>query len=417
MLGWFSGEDASPTAGEGSDQAAATTGVEGEPSAQAEEVRWKLENDQWLGNTIAYCKWCPPEPPGAGLGHVQIPAASENSTAEKPAGGDSGSAAPPVSPFKDPEAARAAAEAIPELVPASQPASIEAGWDVGSAEAFQLRSGPDYLNVGNKEKSAPAMYRCVSVDAVRTETYAITQALGGIQPLPPAAEGCDWRPEDVVPRVLSVVMILPYTLDMGWSSTEDFGCSVVSVSVIEPETLRASRGSTEDMSPAVRLFCKWLAEGEVKLGDKSTSNVLKAIAFCENLEDLAESIPGLQSALQPFNAMPALITQSGTLRRDPSEAKEWLEIVFDVRMWCFAARAAIYNLRSALPSAVMQSCLVLQGVEDEELPERVLCTGRITGFDLMRTPVVLRTEPPAQQPGPDEEKGTESPAANGDGTA
>jgi len=218
-------------------------------------------------------------------------------------------------------------------------------------------------------------------------------------------------------------MILPYTLDMGWNSTEDHGCSVVSVNVIEPETLRASRGSAGDMPPALRLFSKWLAEGEVKLGDKTTSNVLKAIAFCENLEELAESIPGLNTTMQPFNAMPALITKSGTLRRDPSGANEWLEIVFDVRMWCFAARAAIYNLRSALPGAVMQSSLVLQGVEDDELPERVLCTGRVTGFDMMRTPVLLRTEPPAapqeqeQPPKPDEEKGAESPATNDEGMA
>merc|ERR1740121_856433 len=78
-------------------------------------------------------------------------------------GGDDGSLAP--------EGA-AAASAISAAIlgsPVAGEQAVDASWDEGDASRIDVRKGPDYLATGTKEVSASAMYRCMSVDAVRSE--------------------------------------------------------------------------------------------------------------------------------------------------------------------------------------------------------------------------------------------------------
>merc|ERR1712187_76948 len=101
------------------------------------------------------------------------------------------------------------------------------------------------------------------------------------------------------------------------------------------------------------------------------------------------------------NATPVLITKSGRLHKDP--LGEWLEVDVDIRCWSYAARHALLNLRDCLPLARMQVGFLIQGCEDDDLPEGMVGVFRIHNLDLLNSPVSItdpRTVKPAMARGP-----------------
>mmetsp|Transcript_120398 Transcript_120398/g.340673 ORF Transcript_120398/g.340673 Transcript_120398/m.340673 type:complete len:342 (+) Transcript_120398:118-1143(+) len=263
-------------------------------------------------------------------------------------------------------------------------------WSRGDGTQFKVRAGPNYASNGSKTASAPAMYECVSVDIVRSSCI-VSNVLGRLAMVDRPMDGIDWTPSCPLPRMFCIVATLPYTCD--WSArlpsddvnVDDPGCTVVSVHSITAETLRDLR--SPEPSARVRLFRDFVqsAGGRcVPSADKYTTGVLKGIAMCENVDDVA--IPAMMRPMvRTYNGTPALITKSGAVRKDPEG--EWLEVNIDVRVWSYAARSALYNLRDYLPQAILHMGFVIQASEDDDLPEGIICACRLIALDLVRSPV------------------------------
>lgn len=287
--------------------------------------------------------------------------------------------------------ASTAPEWIEELAPAGSRPDPAKGmhWSRGDATIFQVRTGPDYPKHGKKIRSADALYECIGVDIVRG-AGPIYEVLGRLIPVPRSTQTL-WKPGCPLPRILCFVAMLPYTCD--WRardpaepySSDDPGCSVISLYSITPETLRVI-ASGEPLPPSIRAFQEFVRDAKCKQGDKATSGCLKGIAWGENPDEL--SIPwGLGSIVDAYNGQPVLITRSGHVTK--ADDGEWFEVDIDVRVFSYAARSALYHLRECLPFATVHLGFTIQGCNDDELPECMICNCRVHNMDIINSPAFI----------------------------
>lgn len=270
-----------------------------------------------------------------------------------------------------------------------RPPGGETYWSRGDASQFQLRQGPCYSKRGLKAASAPSLYDCHRVAAIRA-AVPVSEVMGRLLPVPQVGSQL-WTPCCQLPRTISIVVKLPYTTKD--ASNSDPGCSIVAVFGITDDAVREATSSTP--SAAVQLMANFVRQAGGSCGDASrlSSGVVKGIAIGENISELGLSmIPA--ALVNRYNATPTLVTKSGTCFKGPEG--EWLEIDVDVRNWCFAARKALVNLRGCLPKATLHIGACIQGVDDSELPERIFCACRIHNLDLDETPVAVK-DPRAPQ--------------------
>jgi len=176
---------------------------------------------------------------------------------------------------------------------------------------------------------------------------------------------------------------------------DDHGCSIVAIFRIKHKTVEMLKMNEGAWPASLRLFRDFVRGGTTDLPNPGPRKcgLLKAIATCKNVDEVAEGIPAVlkRQALRQ-NGKPTLITQSGQVFRDP--AGEWLEVSIDVRRFCFAAREApsrhtvmaLRQLRDRLGKASVHIGFLIQGT-GEDCPEGIVCDARLHCLDIMKDPV------------------------------
>jgi len=282
-------------------------------------------------------------------------------------------------------------------------------WSAVSGERVNVRCGPDYAKTGKKMPSIDTLYECLSVDLI-TADCKVEDILGRLIDLPADLNDhlderdlCGgvplrWWEGCALPRILLVNVQLPYrTGPLAWGSHPkwDYGCSAVAIWHIKPETLQKLRRN--DPNPAIRLFERFCrgpcgeyggspgspdrALGNRRLKGVKPNNqggLFKGIAFGENPDD----VPLFPQYLMKHNGKPCLITNSGTIVKD--NRGEFIEIGIDVRKFSSLARSMLYNLRDLLESATVQLGFLIQGTEDSDLPEMLLCDLRLHNCNFLK---------------------------------
>lgn len=256
-------------------------------------------------------------------------------------------------------------------VPAAPPAAWE--WQQVSAEVFNVRQGPNYKRNKQKAPSSPALYEAVDVKMVLTPSEPLLRAAVDIE-FPPC-EGLPDRSEDQFPHVPRYVVVA-WNLPTGSpplmaSVNTGPGVCVYYVFRITQATWEALR-DLDTASPAVKLwenYCRTALdeEGHQNLNVKGR---FKAITQVANLDDT--QIPGL---MHPYNGKPVLIKKTGELMR--GNDGEFLEMNVNVHTWPLTTRAGFYSLISHFATALLDSAFVIEGREDEELPETILGCARV----------------------------------------
>lgn len=261
-------------------------------------------------------------------------------------------------------------------------------WSPGDGTSFQVRCGPNYVEKKQKQESAASLYDCVSLDVVRSDRI-VNRVLGRLVPAPQSHTEA-WSAGCGLPHTICFVINLPYTTNFAGEKPDDTGCSIVTVHTVTDETLRLNG---ENSSAAVRLFKEFCAKSDGPCVDRatsSTSGVLKGIATGENVDELG--LPWVsQPMVRNYNGTPALMTRSAHVHKGPDG--NWMEVDIDVRFWSYAARSALYNLRSYLARAVVHIGFCVQGCGDDELPEGVLCAVRLWNLDIVKNPLEIFDEP------------------------
>jgi len=149
----------------------------------------------------------------------------------------------------------------------------------------------------------------------------------------------------------------------------------------------ADLGSTlEAYLPAVRLLRRFVERGSLELGRGErggaySSCTLKCIGWVENLDEV--ELPRiLRPSVERYNGKPVLLTGFGRMHMDPKG--EWMEIDIDVRKFSWPTRSIVCRLREKLREVTVHMAWVIQGTEDDELPEVVLASMRVHNADLDR---------------------------------
>jgi len=169
----------------------------------------------------------------------------------------------------------------------------------------------------------------------------------------------------------------------------DHGFSVVATFQIKPDTVRMAK-NLNSAPNALKMLEKFIRIGRTDSDGKggplaknkgnTTSCLFKVIGFAENVPAL--NLPMiLAPTVRQYNGKPALITKSGTCEKSPDG--EWLEVDFDVRKFIWLARSMLCSLHDRLQKASLHIGFVIQGCEDDELPENVIGEMRIHNLDVL----------------------------------
>lgn len=226
--------------------------------------------------------------------------------------------------------------------------------------AFNVRCGPNYGKFKKKTSSALALYEPFAVDTfcARKNINHIAQYL-----TLPSVEGIDTH-HPAVPPIMIVQMQLPTDSPPLFGSVEDGpGWAVVFYFKITEDTCN----QLKDMStatPAVKLFVKYCERAEKDFAWRSR---LKMIGCCSNLEEL-----GVPSAIATYNAKPVMIKKSGSIYRGQS----YLEVNINIHKWPTYVQKCIQYMYSQSTVMYLQVGFVIEGREDDELPETLFgCAG------------------------------------------
>eukprot|EP00435_Cladocopium_sp_Y103_P028003 s1171_g6.t5 len=261
------------------------------------------------------------------------------------------------------------------------------GWNDGEPWLFRLRAS-DYMKTRQKHRSGDATYRCIGVEVLQAPCQ-LYSCLKGLYP--------QTSTSSALPKVILVHFQLPLKPGPIYGShpEDDPGCSVVLFFKLKEPVLD---------SPALGLLQRFLEADHPKTEGFAVSGCLKVVGFLENLDEL--DIPAAaRPVVRKFNGKPVLIEKESRHLR----FGDALEILVDVRGFNPLARQLLCRLRGQLPKSVMQLGILVQGVEDFELPEGFLGVARLDGLDLLNGRSVEIASPRSPKTGPQETSTATSP--------
>jgi len=245
----------------------------------------------------------------------------------------------------------------------------------GDGTAFKVRAGPNYKKTGHKSPSPPHLYHPVAIDLIKRDDILMHAAKR--MTLPPPPDGKDTPNDSGLPRLLVVNMVFPLEGPSLFASPADGPCYQMLI------TFAASASDLskwkEEGSPAVKLFQRFVdnaPEGVLPdSGDIDVKERIKVIPVVENAKTA-----GLPSWLEGYNGKPALITKSGSVYR----GNDYMEICMNTFRFGVFARKGLHYLIPRLADFQMHCALVLEGRDDSELNEGVLCAARVQGIGIER---------------------------------
>jgi len=286
-------------------------------------------------------------------------------------------------------------------------------WAQGDGKGLMVRQGPNYKKFRNKgESQTKSMYSCVTCDALKSNVK-VQDIFGRLVPVhdlptqerflanhPPGTS--QWTPSCPLPRVICINLMLPYETGIVPWRSEDPGASFVAFFHIAPETVSSSM--SKEPPPEVKQLIDFFAgPAGLPLGprcdpDRSLasrlspgkkkdiqSGIFKANAKCLNPEDV--NVPEM---LHEYNGKPCLITKSGYIVKDPD--MEWVEIGIDVRGWNILVRKMLCSYRDMIPRTKVHFGFLVQGIEDDELPEGLMCDVYVYGANIIDNPAKIKLD-------------------------
>jgi len=251
---------------------------------------------------------------------------------------------------------------IGEIPPGTTAPKGEMKWSTTDGTEFKVRKGPEYKKNREKACSSRALYTCVGADLVTSgdvisDLYK-TVSFGSVS-MPDAKD-------------LPSLIITNCQLPMAglFSFGKDCGISKVSYNVINPEI--AALVGTSQEPRQLKLLRRMIEKGY-----SDTSLAWKAIGRVD--DSLLENLP---QVLHKFNGKPALVTESGTLTSGVlPNGRKFLEIDIDIRKWSLVARTTFSQTKDLGKSLTLHIAFLIQGTEDDELPEQIICASLLHNAD------------------------------------
>jgi hypothetical protein len=229
-------------------------------------------------------------------------------------------------------------------------------WSIIDHQEFHVRVGPNYNWNKKKAPSDQPLYQPFAID-IFSSAKRIDNA-GSRFSIPKKYTDVKTNNE-FVPPVFIVQIQIPAEAPALWNSVEDgAGWSMCMFFAITEQTIHELK-NIETASPAVKLWAKWCEFAE---NDKSWRSRFKFISASSNLAEL-----GVPSYISNYNAKPILIRRTGTLFR--GEGSKYMEFDMHIHKFDYAAKKGIFYMTSLCNEMLCQIGYVIEGRDDEELPE------------------------------------------------
>jgi len=246
--------------------------------------------------------------------------------------------------------------------------SVPGTWSNGEGASFQVRLGPNYSTTGIKAPSFGSIYEIFAFDGYRTSKKKIKDISRFYKiPAKPNVPG-DY---DIPPVLIINVLVPNYDPALvGKVMSDGDGYSMVFFG--ELSELSRTQISSGNLTPALRLYQEFVRGGKnSKYGD-----CLKCIARILNTKEAGKSYGRVARALvAKYNGTPFLARDSTSLKYVPGK---YLAIDLDAHLFGKMAKKGLSKIKDYMDKIVFDFGFVIEGRNDEENPEQILASIRVS---------------------------------------
>jgi len=242
-----------------------------------------------------------------------------------------------------------------------------------AGSSFHVRIGPNYPKNGQKAPSADSLYELFSVDLFTSRECAfhLAERIKLPPPLPDA-------PGLQLPQVLLVTVQVPQEAPGLFSGSQDKGSALTAAFTFHLRKEVLANAASAAPSAAVQLLARYYARAT---SDQEMKKTFKMIGRARNYDAL-----GLPGWMKRFNGKPVIIHQSGEVYAGERGGVRYLEEDILVGRWSLWAKQGVHTLMPRYPEIDAEIGFVLQGTEDDELPEVMLGAARLPFIDVSNFP-------------------------------
>ncbi|RHY32067.1 hypothetical protein DYB32_002896 [Aphanomyces invadans] len=293
------------------------------------------------------------------------------------------------------------AAAVPPLFPLIEPAvepapvvcdkrpSTDVGLSRSSKGAVGYVNGPNYKKNKVKAPSGPALLELVATDVFRSDLkvdnigskiqlprdadgrYVWHQKLLSIQRVRPTGAAHLYHSTDLLILNTQVPCYTPANPLWGESKTDGVGFNFVVYFSI-PSAIRAQLDAKHDpVNPQLRLL-KWFLEEDSAVRDR-----LKAIVMVANPAD--QKLGRMErTLLDTYNGQPIMTRPEHRFYRGDG----YFEVDIDAHIFNYLARKGLTGITQHFGHMVVDFGFVMEGQDDDELPENIFGSGRLCRIDV-----------------------------------
>jgi len=264
-----------------------------------------------------------------------------------------------------------AGESLPYM---AKPDGAENCWTISDDSHLMMRIGPDYKKNKAKGPTKTALFRTIGVDMFESDKKLMNVAGKFVLPFDKAVSS-ETIKDLGLPRILIVNFQLPRPSALAYSSADGPGFNLPMYYTPSDYLVQACRDKLagKPVEAAVNLLLKWFTESPL---DQTWKERLKLIAFILNPDSC-----GMPGWTQKFNGKPVMIRKSGVI----TKTNDVFEIDIDIRLWGIMSRQGVSAL---IPGPLKKMdfivSFVIQGDENDELPERAMVATQFCFLDATR---------------------------------
>ena len=278
-------------------------------------------------------------------------------------------------------------------------------WSNCAGNKFDVRRGPNYVS-GQKAPSGKALYRVFGIDTYKSpkKINKLSQFVDLNDRIESMSKKCKEYSYDkwpLPPIVIINVMIPNYSPPLlGDGATDGEGFSLVLYAELadgtrgELEKLYSGKIKKEELSPAIKLLSKFIHASESRDSNQNFKNNKEDVRRYgmkqKEIDDMLQrfkvivrvmnySKTQMPYAMHPivtrYNAKPFLARTSSTFYHEPGK---YFAIDIDAHIFGKLARKSLGYLRDCMETVIFDGAFVVEGQKDDELPEQVLCSARIS---------------------------------------
>ena len=242
-------------------------------------------------------------------------------------------------------------------------------WSAVDATTWNVRRGPNFVP-GQKSPSKSAMYEAFAMDTfyVPFKVNNITRFMNLKDTL--RQHGVDGHCP--IPQLI-IINIMEPDYSPKLKQIDGQGYSVVVYAKLSQEMRRQLQLQDKGrLSPALRLWSHFAHDCQT---NQSTRDRFKWIGRVMNLKHTAFNW-STKKLIKKYNSKPVLGKKDTAFHR--SDDGQILTIDIDCHRFCFVAKKAWNHIKHIMDNVVYDLAWVIQGESDDELPERILTTVRLS---------------------------------------